>query len=376
VKLLITARDVAAALHLIEVAKAASRDRRFEIVVAAQPPAAAHFADAGVEARVVDAPHATTATSGEAVALRRIARALLDEIRPDAVLAGLSTPFDAGLDEAVLAEATVPTILYQDFWGEQNLLLGRGADVILALDGEAAARNAARFNQRSEIVGSAKHSAFVEFDIPTARARGRASIGVRDDDPVVGFFGQALHSLPGYLRTVARLAAVLPTLSRPVTVLLRPHPREDAAQRQMTEQLFADAAVPVHLRADGTIQDALVTCDVVVSVFSTCTFDTAYLNRYAAAPVAVPVSLLFDPEIATYCQQHGNYLEFQHHTLGIVKPVYAAADLTATLDDCIRAETKRDVWERAHAYLPDPADAPERVLSVVAACVATRTTRR
>ena len=39
----------------------------------------------------------------------------------------------------------VPSSLLQDFWGEQNLILGRGADHILAIDDQAAERNAARY---------------------------------------------------------------------------------------------------------------------------------------------------------------------------------------------------------------------------------------
>jgi len=114
--------------------------------------------------------------------------------------------------------------------------------------------------------------------------------------------------------------------------------------------------------ADGTVEDAIAACDVVVSLFSICTFDTAYLNRFALHPVAVPMSLLFDEEIAAYCRQHGNYLDFSHHTLGLVKPVYDAGELPNALTAALQPQTRQDVWERAHRYLPDPARAPERVL--------------
>ena len=375
-KLLITSRDVAAALHLVQVARAGLRDPGFEIHVAVQDPAAEHFHAAGIPFRRISLPPAKAADTAEASALRTAARALLDEIRPDAILVGLSTPFDAGLDEAVLAEATVPTALFQDFWGEQNLILGRGADMILALDGEAAARNLARYNMASTIVGSAKHSAFARLDIGAARTRVRGSIGAAAGDCIVGFFGQALHSLPGYRRTVRQLVSSVGALSRPVTLALRPHPRENAEQRMETENLFKHAGLPVTLLSAGPVEDALVACDAVVSLFSTCTFDMAYLNRFSREPIAVPMSLLFDAEIAAYCRQHGNYLEFQHHTLGLVKPVYEAAALGAALESAIMPATCLDVWRRAHMHLPDPAGAPRKVLDAVAAHVASMGTAR
>src|SRR5689334_1780450 len=115
-----TARDVAGALHLIEVARAGLRDPRFEIVIVTQQPAAAKFEAAGIAARVVAWPSTASINSREAQTLRDNARALLNEIDPAVIVTGLSTPFDASLDEAVLAEARVPTALYQDYWGEQN----------------------------------------------------------------------------------------------------------------------------------------------------------------------------------------------------------------------------------------------------------------
>lgn len=368
VRLLITARDVAGALHLVEVAKAGVRDQRFDITIVGQEPAAKHFAAAGLDIRTVSWP--VVKTADDAKPLRANARALLTEISPDVVLTGLSTPFDASLDEALLAESTVPTVLYQDFWGEQNLILGRGADHILAIDEQAAERNLTRYDKPSIVVGSARHAGYSTLDVDARRSRIRAAIGA-GGRRVIGFFGQALHALPGYARTLDQFIARVRAIDD-VAVLLRPHPRETADQRRQTEAMFGNAGVNAHLAADGPVEDAIAGCDVVVSLFSICTFDTAYLNRFAPHPIAVPMSLLFDEEIAAYCRQHGNYLDFSHHTLGLVKPVYEAAALGDALIDALRPETRRDVWERAHRYLPDPARAPQRVLDAVASIAEAR----
>jgi hypothetical protein len=366
IRLLITARDVAAALHLVEVARAGARDPRFDITVVAQAPAAKHFSDAGLDVRTVAWPIVKSAGAPEADVLRESAKALLEELTPDLVLTGLSTPFDASLDEALLAEARVPTALYQDFWGEQNLILGRGADHILAIDQQAADRNLARFGHASTVVGSARHSAYASLDIAAARRKARQAIGASENERVIGFFGQALHRLPGYRRTVAHFIAAMSEINDRPRLILRPHPREDEAQRRETAAMFETAGLELLPSPNGAVEEAIAASDVVVSLFSICTFDTAYLNRFAAAPLAVPMSLLFDEEIAAYCRQHGNYFDFAHHTQGLVKPVYDANDLRGALESALQMDTRRDVWERAHRYLPDPAHAPQHVLDVMA----------
>lgn len=310
---------------------------------------------------VVSWPVVASANDAGAGELRRQARQLLDEVQPHVILSGLSTPFDASLDEAILAEAEVPTALYQDFWGEQNLILGRGADYILALDKQAAERNTARFGAPGTVVGSARHSAYAAIDVAATRERVRTRLGVAPGEPVVGFFGQALHGMPGYARTVLHFIDCVRRVTA-VRLLLRPHPRENADERRRTEEMFLGAGLQALHLADGPVEDALAACDVVVSLFSICTFDAAYLNRFAPAPIAVPMSLLFDAEIAAYCRQHGNYFDFAHHTLGLVKPVYDADELPAAIAAALQPATLHAVWQRAHQHLPDPARAPQAVL--------------
>jgi len=364
IRLLITARDVAAALHLVQVIRAAQADGRFEIRIAAQDPAARHFAAAGFDFDHVPPMATKTGDDEPARAVRSAAKSLLDRVRPDAVLVGLSTPFDAGLDEAILAETTAPSSLLQDFWGEQNLILGRGADQILGIDLQASERNAARYHVPTVVVGSPRHAAYAALDISGTRARTRAALGASGDEPVIGFFGQALHSLPGYRRTIEQFVAAAAGIKG--TFLLRPHPREDAGQRRKTEALFANSGLNARLDASPDVESALAACDVVVSLFSICTFDASYLNRFSPEPIAVPMSLLFDDEIAEYCRHHGSYMDFSHHTLGLVKPVYNASDLPAALREAATPEARRDAWSRAHRHLPDPARAPQRVLDHLA----------
>jgi len=369
IRLLVSARDVAAALHLTQVVRAALRDERFHVHVVAQEPALGHFAAAGLDAHPVKACAAKSLDSAEAVELLGIAKRLLDETRPDVLLAGLSTPFDAGIDEALLAEAQVPTLLFQDFWGEQNLILGHGADRVLSIDTEAARRNMIRFGTESIVVGSPRHAAYADIDLTGVRKRLREQAGT-GERPVLGFFGQALHRLEGYGRTVRGFIDAVAAVRPQPFVFVRPHPRETAEQRGRTAAMFGGLPFPTRVEDSGPVETMLVACDVVCSLFSTCTYDTAYLNRFSAHPVAVPVSMLFDEEIATYMRQHVNFETFPYHTAGIVRAVYEEAKLAPVLQAATEELTRRQVWKAANDFLPDPKDAPRRVLDRVAEAVA------
>lgn len=364
-RLLITARDVAAALHLVQIALASRADDRYEVVIAAQQPAARHFIEAGLPIREVPALKAASADCDEAAQLRAIARELLAEHAPDAVLVGLSTPFDAGLDEAVLAEARVPTILFQDFWGEQNLLLGKPADLVLAVDDEAGLLNFERFGIRSRVVGSARHAAYAALRIADIRRDVRSRLGIDPGESVVGFFGQALHQLPGYARTVEAFVEALASVPVPFRLIVRPHPREDATQRQMTQELFRRSGIVPLVDTEGPVESALVASDVVCSLFSTCTYDTAYLNRFSPAPVAVPISMLFDAEIDTYCRQHVNFETFPYHRTGVVLSVHDRRELAPTVIRALDPSCRRQVWLSARDNLPDPGTAPARALASI-----------
>lgn len=364
-RLLITARDVAAALHLIQIARHCRNDARFELVVAAQQPAARHFMEAGFDVRLVPPMVARQADGAHADQLREVARQLLHDIEPDAVLVGLSTPFDAGLDEAILAVARVPTILFQDFWGEQNLILEKPAQLVLAVDAEAAKLNLARFGIASKIVGSARHAAYIQMDIAEIRQGVRARLGVGPKDLVIGFFGQALHSLPGYARTLERFIEALQSLPGPFKLIVRPHPREDESQRRKTEALFISSGVQPTFDFEGSVESALVACDVVCSLFSTCTYDAAYLNRFSGEPIAVPISMLFDAEIETYCRQHVNFSSFPYHVYEVVIPVFQVDALAKTIAHSMEPQRRQEIWTNAQLHLPDPAEAPAHALDEI-----------
>jgi hypothetical protein len=157
---------------------------------------------------------ATSACSAEARLLLDFADNLLADVRPDALLGGLSTPFDGGIDEALFARANVPGFLLQDFWGERNAFFGRGPQTCLVLDRMAADLTAARHDIESVVVGSARHAAYERIEPIRRRTELRRALGLAEDTTVYSLFGQSLHNLEGYQATVEAWVEAVGPLAR------------------------------------------------------------------------------------------------------------------------------------------------------------------
>ena len=173
IRILMTARDVAAALHLVEIYREAKNSVEFDIELVTQMPATDYFRRAGCVGESLDVGLASNREEPEAGMLMDAASRAIDRIRPDAVLCGLSTPRDGGIDEAVLATFEGPSFVFQDFWGEANGFFGKKADMYLALDEEGVRLTRQRHEIEAIEVGSPRHSAYVDLDIHDLRERMR-----------------------------------------------------------------------------------------------------------------------------------------------------------------------------------------------------------
>ncbi len=367
-RLLVTIRDVSAALHLVQVVRALKGDARFETRILAQQPASRILRSMEIEHVEINAPAATTDDSPEALHLLAIARSELSAYRPDAVLAGLSTPFDGGIDEAVLAEANVPSYLLQDFWGEQNKFFGKGAGLFFALDATAAEMNRRRFGVESVIVGSARHAAYAEYNFQDLRNVSRRDLGISGKTPVIGFFGQALNRLPGYRRTLITFIRAVESLGSDIQILVRMHPRETEKDVVDTLAAFASSSLKPVIANHGSVDECLAACDVVCSLFSNCTYDASYQNYYSTVPISVPVSLLFDVEIAEYYRERVSFEELPLHRHRLVLPVYRQDLVAATLATALTEREKSQISIRAKTHLSDPSDACRLILETILAC--------
>ena len=371
VRLLVTARDAGATFNLIEIVKAARQDARFSVAVIAQHPAFDYLLQAGVEVTPIDLPAARSPGDEAGRALLARARALLEDRRPDAVLAGLSTPLDGGIDEAVLAAAEVPTFVMQDFWGEVNAFFGKAAGCYLGLDDEAVRLTRRRHGVEGVAIGSPRHAAYAALDPVRLRDRSRAELQIPPSAVVHGIFGQGLHHIEGYRRTVRGWAEVVRAMAGAVLALYRPHPREKPADVADTLDIFRAAGLECRLSRQSRVEEALVACDVVASAFSLCNYDSVYLNRFASAPLITPVSLMFDPEVRAYCRENVHLDEFPYLREGLALAVWKAEDLAPVLTAAAAHATQVRVWEAART-MPDPRGAAGQALETIHARVGPR----
>ena len=116
-RLLVSARDPGAAQVLLPVLARAAADRRLELCVVAQEPAAGILRRAGFEVGDVRCPALVSSSSPNASNLLDEADEILRRTAPHALLAGLSGP-GIGIDEALLVRAkSIATYTIQDYPG-------------------------------------------------------------------------------------------------------------------------------------------------------------------------------------------------------------------------------------------------------------------
>lgn len=366
-RLLLSARDPAAAQNIAAVCHALAADPRFALEVVAQQPAHAILRSRGVAARELPGLRAHTRDDADAGALLSLAKQLLDQLRPDVVLSGLSspTPAEGGIDEALFACAGVPTLMLQDFWGELNAFFGAPPQVALVLDEHAAQQTAARHGTPTRVVGSPRHGEYAGFDSAAARQRVRERFVGRSPAAYIGLFGQPLHRLGGYRRTIEAWMAEVESLPAPVRVIYRPHPREDAQQvRTTVDWLEALRVEHVTLR-DGPPEAALAACDVACTVFSNCAYDAAYLNYFSAQPLVSPLLMLFDEELLGVLACAGDYRRLPYIARGLTLPVWRREGLGPALRLAAQGPYRQQLWDAARTVLHDPRLAVTRIADEV-----------
>ena len=366
IRLLISARDPGAAFHIIEVVKQVVTDPRYVVKVVAQSPAAEFFDRAGIYYERVNHPKANIADSFEGLVLLDEARRIIKEFQPSRILCGLSTPFDGGIDEALLSEAECPTFLFQDFWGEQNTFFGKGAGCFFVLDEQAVMISHERHGVDSVIVGSPRHQAYAEYDIPKIRERIRKKVLGEKELIIIGFFGQALHKLKGYERTMQEWVKSISKMDTPLVVIYRPHPRESIADRMISKNIMDASGIKYITLDEEKVEDVLICCDVVCSAFSNCTYDMAFLNYFSDSAVATPVSLFFDSEIIDYFRNIVNLQEFPYLKDGLVLAVDCVSELKSCLANAAKQETKESYWRMAKKKLPNPIRSVDTILNYMA----------
>ena len=341
ITVLFSARDPGAVGHALALIDAFQQDRRFEVSVTASGVALRMLQDTGLIVRPFSLPDGREYLAdpkGDTTPLLAAARQVLDEVRPDAVITALSS-FGVGVDEALLATAEEPTFAMQDFWGDVNLGLKVPAGLYMTLDEEAVRLTMERWSARALAVGSPKHSRYVGLDTAAVRRDVRASIGVNDLDPLVGFFGQP-PDIPGHEAAFRGLLGAMTRLVPQPRLLLREHPKFiQHAERHVALAEQAGLTV-IDVTAESSVERWLVGCDAVATPYSACALDHAYLSAFSPEPIGVALYLLCNPEIRAFMRDACGFDRFPTVKKGIGLVAESPGAILPLLQDALTPESR------------------------------------
>ena len=363
-KLLISARDAGAAFHLCEIVRHLNTTRCMDVAIVATPPAYDIFRSSGFAVHEVTTPSTTDPASSVGRALLEQAERYIGEIRPDALLVGLSGP-DCGIDEALVASASgIPTYAVQDFWGDVNPGFGALPDTYFVLDTEAAALTCRRAHKNVVVTGSARHGAR-QHDHAQLRRSARSLWNVADRTPVLVYFGQPLHHFSGYAATLEKTAATMFQIDAAATIRYRPHPKESAADRMRAVEILAASNVPVELDTSPAVEDALCGADLCCTCFSSCGIDHAYLSRSAAEPLAIMLYLLFETDVQTFYTEFSRLNDIPLSRMGLTTTVREKTGLETIMRASLTDVGRTAIWTKIHDTVNNPVDASARIAETI-----------
>jgi hypothetical protein len=367
VRVLLSARDPGAAAQIAQVVRALRDEPRTEPWLAASG-VAADFLEAAGESpiRVALADGRTSVAPGESPApLLAAATALLDRVRPDVVLTGISS-LGLGVDEALLATAGPrPTFALQDYPGDANGVEGAYAGLYFVRDEGAARVTRARFGVEALPVGSLRHAAYARLDVSALRSEGRARAGAEGATPVVGFFGQPAE-IPGHEAAFEHFVDALRARSDRPVVILREHPKS-GGRAGAHRNAIAGAGLPVHdATGRGPIEGWLAACDVVTTCFSHATMDYAYLSAWSREPLGSVVFLLTTDESRRFFRGY-THLAAPDGVEGGLGRIASRPDAVGPLLDSALSDGERRAYHQASRRLEREARLDRIVETLLAA---------
>lgn len=275
------AREAGAALHVAALATAAAACG-FEADLIADLPAYGILAQHGIAATrfcggVVDE------SDREKVAALCAAFASSHSLADAAALiVGHSAPGEFGLDEAALLASPreLPRFVMQDYWGVVTATMCKTQPHLLVLDRAAAKiTRATGYDGAISVIGAPKYDLLDAFDAVTAAAAFRQRIGVPQQQPLIGFYGQNIAALPGYARQLSRIGHCLRQAAPAAALFYRPHPRESGNDQTQAVAALGAAGGDVFLAADGDVFETLSACTVALSCFSSTALDALFIAQ-------------------------------------------------------------------------------------------------
>ncbi|MFQ5801312.1 MAG: hypothetical protein ACE5JQ_00260 [Candidatus Methylomirabilales bacterium] len=344
-RVLFSSRDPGGVGHILILLQAFRKDGRFDVYLAASGAALSMLRQTGELPRpfILADGRDHLEVGEDPTPLTDAARRLLDEVRPDAVFACLSS-FGVGIDEALLAACKVPSFAMQDFWGDVNLGLGVPARLYFVLDDYALKLTKERWGVEAVAVGSPKHARYNALDVAALRHTARKSLGVNGDDKVVGFFGQS-PDIPGHESAYQDLVRAMGELVPRPLLLLREHPKFVVLGRDHISLANRVGLKVADVTNDRDLEAWLAACDVVTTPFSACGLDHAYLSAYSQKPIGSVLYLMTNDEIRAFSQDVSGMKQFPIVERGLGKVAGAPEEVSLWLRDALYGESVTAYFE-------------------------------
>lgn len=366
--LLFSARDAAAAFYAAPLIHKAISTREISVRVVAQDPALSILTELGIDAIPVLARLAVH--GGSCIEILDEAARIIMELKPDAIIAGLSSRGQGGVDEALLHVYEGPTALIQDFWGEWNDFFGTLPDLFLVIDDAAKSLTQMRYGCKALTVGSIRHGYYIGLDPCAVRQQSRDRLGIVNGH-VAGWFGQTLHHLRGYTELISLWAdAMLSTRmsctdTNPWSYVYKPHPRETEEQKRDTLQLLTAKLGEVWILDKWSVEEAVVVCDGVTAVMSNCLYDAAYLNYFSPEPLVSPVALLASKELYDNLSRSIDFSCLPYQACGISEVVTDPCKAMEQIQRAHELPRRTELWAAAKSQLADPRSAADIALGAI-----------
>lgn len=268
---------------------------------------------------------------------------ILDDFQPLAVFSGISSP-DSGIDEFMLKaanRANIKRISFQDYWGYLNPEAAQSYDIVIVIDDYAKIKTAEISSARIDILGNPRHDHYKFLTASSLKRAFRARYNIGDESFVLGFVGQPLGSLQGYINTVSALSKSMAKINKNIHCIYRPHPKEDFDLQKTIGAILKQSKCAFSKQNNlEPIEELFAGSDALTMLFSSAGYDAQLMNSNSDMALASTIYMMFDQSIIDFFQSGNIIKNIPFSMPPFAKTISKVENLTHCLDECLTFKIK------------------------------------
>ena len=334
-----TCRDPGSAISMAPVLSQLQKINEIELKVFAQNPAYEIYKN-NTGLSEVDIEYIDILSAKQ---LMETAVKILDDFQPLAVFSGISSP-DAGIDESMLkaaGQANIKRISFQDYWGYLNPEAAQSHDIIIVIDDYAKMKTAEISSARIDILGNPRHDHYQSLKASSLNRAFRVRYNIEDESFVLGFVGQPLGSLQGYINTVSALSKAMAKINKNIHCIYRPHPKEDLELQKTIGAILKQSNCAFGKQNNvEPIEELFAGSDVLAMLFSSAGYDAQLMNSHSDMALASTFYMMFDQSIIDFFQSNNIIQDIPFSEPPFAKTISKVENLMSCLDECLTSKTK------------------------------------